>query len=89
MLIPSCNIRYELYPFYNQVTVSVPTPQEQPRPNQKGTVEFGIISLILFYFILLFFYKELPVALQEMGEWKDVLGSKPSPNATNLLIQES
>ncbi|XVE84668.1 hypothetical protein DITRI_Ditri17bG0031600 [Diplodiscus trichospermus] len=26
VLTPSCNVRYELYPFYNQTTVSVPAP---------------------------------------------------------------
>lgn len=34
VLIPSCNIRYEFYPFYREV--AAPAPQ-QPKPNpQKG-----------------------------------------------------
>ena len=46
---PSCHIRYELLPFYNQVTESDPTqqPQEPSRPSPNGTIEFGILSITL------------------------------------------
>ncbi|CAK8573741.1 unnamed protein product [Lathyrus sativus] len=36
VLIPSCNIRYELYPFYHES--NVPAPAE-PRPSPQDTVE--------------------------------------------------
>ncbi|KAJ1423780.1 Serine-threonine/tyrosine-protein kinase, catalytic domain [Sesbania bispinosa] len=47
VLIPSCNVRYELYPFYHKVTV--PTPSEEPRPNtqEKSRISVGIIISIV------------------------------------------
>lgn len=46
VLTPSCNIRYELYPFYHES--NVPAPAE-PRPNPQGTVEGtkGSFDLVL------------------------------------------
>ncbi|XVE51179.1 hypothetical protein DITRI_Ditri02bG0018600 [Diplodiscus trichospermus] len=40
VLTPSCNVRYELYPFYNQTAVSVPPPPSvitpTPPPTTRG-----------------------------------------------------
>ncbi|KAI4298632.1 hypothetical protein L6164_032167 [Bauhinia variegata] len=58
VLIPSCNIRYEVYPFYHNVSPSVPTP-EKPRPTPKeksrstGTILAIVIPIVLS--LLLFF----------------------------------
>jgi hypothetical protein len=40
VLIPSCNIRYELYPFYHELNVPAP---DEPRPNPQGTVNSDTI----------------------------------------------
>ncbi|XVE92018.1 hypothetical protein REPUB_Repub01dG0061100 [Reevesia pubescens] len=50
VLTPSCNIRYELYPFYNQTTIEAPppppvlTPPPPPPPAAQGRL-YGFISI--------------------------------------------
>lgn len=43
-LIPSCNIRYEFYPFYHEM--SVPAPEE-PRPNPQGNKSRNSLVIII------------------------------------------
>ncbi|KAK4733245.1 hypothetical protein R3W88_007506 [Solanum pinnatisectum] len=48
VLLPSCNVRYELYPFYN-VTASTPPPtppSSSPTSNGKGEIASGVIVAI-------------------------------------------
>jgi len=40
VLIPSCNIRYEFYPFYHELNVPAP---DEARPNPQGTVNSDTI----------------------------------------------
>ncbi|XP_020966866.1 putative receptor-like protein kinase At4g00960 isoform X2 [Arachis ipaensis] len=41
VLIPSCNVRFELYPFYHEMDVPLPPPQSNPNPKvQISSVEF-------------------------------------------------
>jgi hypothetical protein len=44
-LIPSCNIRYEVYPFYHELNVPAP---DEPRPSPQGTVNFGTVLIFIF-----------------------------------------
>ncbi|AES62686.1 cysteine-rich receptor-kinase-like protein [Medicago truncatula] len=44
VLIPSCNIRYELYPFYHELNVPAP---DEPRPNPQGKKSRNSVVLIV------------------------------------------
>ncbi|KAI7999848.1 Cysteine-rich receptor-like protein kinase 25, partial [Camellia lanceoleosa] len=56
-LFPSCNVRYELYPFYNNATALPPPPPVLPSPPSPGrarnTILIAIIVSIV-VFVLLF-----------------------------------
>ncbi|XP_015941426.1 cysteine-rich receptor-like protein kinase 25 [Arachis duranensis] len=47
VLIPSCNVRFELYPFYHEMDVPLPPPQSNPNPKDKSNIDAVLIIAIV------------------------------------------